>query len=464
MAIASNLKVVQKVRLRKARTLTVPGDVLVKVGDLVDPDTVIAKTEFVRGNPRVIDLSAEFRQKLPPEELQKTLLKKVGDKVAGREPVARFQKGYWSDIREVPSPCDGTIEYISLTQSRIIIREDPRSAKPLCIVPVTSRLSVWPWMIRMFTEVKEGDFVHEGQVLAAALNITVMDYVYTPMGGIVEKICPKTGTITIVRPIRPTQVVGHITGQVTEIVSDQGAVVEATGSYAEGIFGIGGEKHGELVVVSDGPAEALDEAGVKPEHKGKILVAGSFATFESLQKARSLGARGIIAGGLNNIDLVQILGREINVGITGQEQTDFTAIIMEGFGKMAVSGRAWELLVSRAGRIASIDGTTQIRAGAIRPQILISDGAADLATVAGEALGATAEEPLPRATNLVAGDRVRCVRQPYPGLWGVVEELPGEPERVECEALMEVARVRLDDGRLVTVAEANLEVLRAAAS
>lgn len=464
MAITSNVKVIEKAKLRKVRKLSGPGDVLVKVGDSVSPDTVIAKTEFVRGNPRIVDLNAEFRKKLTLEEVDKSLHKKAGDKVASRDVLASFQRSYWSEVHEVQSPCDGTIEYVSRTQGRIVIREDPRSAKPMCIVSVSAKLSVWPWLIRMFTQVDEGDYVHEGQVLAAAVNISMMDYVYAPMAGVVEKICPKTGTITIVRPVRPNQVRAHMAGRVTELVQDYGAVIEATGSYLEGTFGIGGEKFGELAVTSDGPAETLGEAGVKPEHKDRILVAGSLVTLEAIQKARSLGARGIISGGMNNIDLVQVLGREINVGLTGQEQTDFTLIVMEAFGKMSMNDRAWDLLSSRAGRVASVDGTTQIRAGVIRPQVLLSEGAEDLEAVAGDPVGMAREENLPRTTNLVTGDVVRCVRQPYPGLKGVVEEIPSQPEKVECEALMEVARVRLDDGRLITVPEANLEVLKPAAT
>lgn len=462
MAITSNAKIMLGVRLQKARRLAVPGDVLVKEGDLVTPETVIAKTEFVRGNPRIVDLNSEFRLKLSPDEVAKTLRKAVGDKVTSGEPVATYQKGYWSRVDDALAPCDGIVEYISKTQARIVIREDPRSAKPLCIVAVASRLDIWPWMIRMFTEVNEGDFVHEGQVLAAALNLTTMDYVYAPMPGIVEKICPKTGTITIVRPVRPTQVAAHIAGKVTGILPDHGAVVEAVGSYLEGIFGIGGEKAGELSVACDGPSETLGEAGVSPGHKGKVLVAGALATLEAIQKARSVGARGLVVGGMDNLDLVQMLGREIHAGITGQESADFTVVVTEAFGSMPMNLRAWELLSSHGGRIASVDGATQIRAGVVRPQVLLSDGAEGLAAAGGEAYGVAREEPRPSTTNLAVGDTVRCVRAPYTGVSGVVVELPAEPQRAASEALVEVARVRLGDGRVVQVAEANLEILKPA--
>ena len=44
---------------------------------------------------------------------------------------------------------------------------------------------------------------------------------------------------------------------------------------------------------------------------GKILVAGSFASFDAIQKARSKGAAGLVVGGMNQLDLVSVLGKEM---------------------------------------------------------------------------------------------------------------------------------------------------------
>jgi len=57
------------------------------------------------------------------------------------------------------------------------------------------------------------------------------------------------------------------------------------------------------------------------------------------------------------------------------------------------------------------------------------------------------------------GDLVRCLRQPYFGLWGVVETHIPEKVRLESEEVMETIKIRLLDGRLVDVAETNLEVI-----
>ena len=73
-------------------------------------------------------------QSVDPDLVDSVLVKKPGDVVKAREVIARYQKSFWSELIEVKSPCDGIIEYISRTQGRIIIREDPRSAKPISIV------------------------------------------------------------------------------------------------------------------------------------------------------------------------------------------------------------------------------------------------------------------------------------------------------------------------------------------
>ncbi|HHW18267.1 MAG TPA: hypothetical protein GXX30_05145 [Firmicutes bacterium] len=464
MAVFSTLRICEKTRLVKERRLPVPGEVMVKPGDVVFPDTVIARAEYVRGNPYVVDLSSEFGQRVDPELVDKVLLKKPGDRVRAKEVLARHQKNFWSEVIEVKSPCDGFIEYVSRTRGRIVIREDPRSAKPLIVVPVASKLGVWPRLIRMYTQVKEGDEVREGQVIAASPGVGTIDFVYAPMSGVVQKICSQTGTVTIVKPIKPTRVLAHMAGIVTRVLPDEGAVVEAEGAYIEGVFGIGGENSGELSVLSDGPGEVLDERGVGEDVSGKVVVAGALATLGAIQKVKEKGAVALIAGGLNQLDLVRLLGREINLGITGLEETGFTVIILEGFGKMPMNEKTWSILKGREGRVASVDGTTQIRAGVVRPEVIVSEG------VTAESREYETGLPFPQGffaegyelhkTELMVGDRVRCIRPPYFGLWGTVEEMPEAPEKVECESVMEVARVRLDDGRLVTVAEANLEVFR----
>jgi len=467
MAISSTLKILERTRLEVTRTLPLPGEVLVKVNDVVQPQTTIAKTDYVRGIPQVVDLQTELGLKIEPELLDSILLKKVGDNVRKKETIARYQKDLSSGILEVRSPCTGTIQYISRTRARIVIREDPKAAQPLAVVPVSRKLRIKPRWIRMYTQVKEGDFVREGQLIAGIPGFESTDAVYAPISGVVERICPRIGNMIIVRHIKSVRVLAQVTGKVARIIPNRGAVINAFGSYIEGVFGIGGERFGTICALTDSPADVLDENGVDDDVKGKIIVAGAFATCEAIQKARWLGALGLIAGGINQIDVERTLREKLS-SETLEEEFDFTIVLLEGFGKVPMNPRAWQILKRANGKIASIDGATQMYGTRIRPQVLITENLLPKieeefrqTEVVPQGQSERVNERIYASTTIAVGDRVRCIREPYFGLWGVVEEIPKQPERVECEGIVEVVRVRLDDNRLVSVPEANIEVFKA---
>ena len=61
----------------------------------------------------------------------------------------------------------------------------------------------------------------------------------------------------------------------------------------------------------------------------------------------------------------------MGLGITGRETLGYTLIMMGCFGPNPISNEAFDLLRSSDGKIACIDGTTQIRARMLRPEIII---------------------------------------------------------------------------------------------
>jgi hypothetical protein len=96
-----------------------------------------------------------------------------------------------------------------------------------------------------------------------------------------------------------------------------------------------------------------------------------------------------------------------------------------------------------------LNGTTQVRAGAVRPEIIVP-GAAPVESAAVTDV---------MARGLTLGASVRLIRFPFFGLHGQVTELPHSLERIETGAHARVLRVRLSDGRVVTVPRANVELL-----
>lgn len=155
----------------------------------------------------------------------------------------------------------------------------------------------------------------------------------------------------------------------------------------------------------------------------------------------------MVAGGMNYTDVTEIMGEAIGVAITGHEEIGTTLIITEGFGKMNMSTRTFDLLKSFEGYVAAINGATQIRAGVLRPEIIIPH----------EEKEELEKESL--SAGMTAGTPVRIIREPNFGAIGEVVNLPVELQRVESGSKVRVLVVRLDDGTEVTIPRANVEII-----
>jgi hypothetical protein len=168
-----------------------------------------------------------------------------------------------------------------------------------------------------------------------------------------------------------------------------------------------------------------------------------------IKKAQEKGVAGIITGGIDDQDLKTLLGYNIGVAITGHEEIGLTIFTTEGFGKIDMAEKTYELLKSFEGHKASMHGKTQIRAGVMRPEIIIA------LPIEGEEL--IAEEP--KMATLEIGTTVRIIRQPNFGKIATITALPEELTSVESETLVRILEAQLEDGTRVTIPRANVEVI-----
>src|SRR5206468_1650203 len=146
------------------------------------------------------------------------------------------------------------------------------------------------------------------------------------------------------------------------------------------------------------------------------------------------GVRALVVGGFDDRDLRELLGRDLGVAITGQEDLGITLILTEGFGRIGMAARTWDLLRAHAGRVASVSGATQIRAGVLRPEILVPLDA-----------GGAGPGSEPGGGSLEVGSAVRVIRQPWFGRIGRVVELPAELAALDTEARVRVLVVAFAD-------------------
>ncbi len=295
--------------------------------------------------------------------------------------------------------------------------------------------------------VKEGDSVEVGALLAEVRGLWGLfrSTIATPLAGVVEFISTSTGHIGIRAPSRPLHLNAYISGTVVDIEPNRSVVIESIGTFVQGIFGVGGERQGMLNILKVPCATVLTEEYIPTEAVGAVLVGGHSPTIGALQKASRAGAVGLITGSIDDQTLRDYVGYDIGVALTGDEAVSMTVIVTEGFGNIAMSERIRETLRYIDGRSVSINGATQVRAGAQRPEII--GGSSQEAGI-----GATP------STALDVGSRVRIIRVPYFGLSGTVREMPHALERIETGAEVRVLRATLDDGRVVTVPRANVEL------
>ena len=327
-----------------------------------------------------------------------------------------------------------------------------RAERPgnLHTIRAAQMLHVEPQELESYFIKQRGESVSRGEILAEARGLWGLfkSEVRSPIAGVVEEVSATSGYVRVREQAELIEVRAHIAGRVAEIIAGEGAVIEARGALVQGIFGVGGERRGRLRVIGQGPEERLRPELIE-ECEGCVLVAGAGAEGKAIARAAEAGAAGLVVGAVSDATLREYVGYDIGVAITGQEAVPMTLILTEGFGELPMARRTWELLRSLEGELASIDGATQIRAGVMRPEIIV--------TRAGESGGVAEAEA---EQNLVVGARVRVIREPHFGALGKVTELPVELAEIETESRVRVALVELDGGDVVRVPRANLELIR----
>lgn len=317
-------------------------------------------------------------------------------------------------------------------------------------VNLANQLSVAPGEIKDYLIKKAGDAVAKDEILAE--NKPLIKWFKTeirsPVTGTIESISSVTGQVLLREPPRLLQLLAYVDGAIVETIPQQGVVVETTCSLVQGIFGIGGETSGEIVMAVKSPDEPLTPGHLTLAMKGKVVIGGSFLSADAMKQAKTVGVAGLVVGGIHDEDLRALLGYDLGVAITGTEQVGFTLILTEGFGTIPMAAKTFKLLSAHAGRKASISGATQIRAGVIRPEIIIPQGD-------GQAGGAAQ----PQREGIRRGDPVRIIRDPMFGRIGEVSALPPELIKIPTESEVRVLEVTLSDGSRVVVPRTNIEVI-----
>jgi hypothetical protein len=372
-AYTPGLKVTDLMTVVKKRILPLKGQVVVKKGDIVSSDTVVARTEL----PGIVEpVNVANILGVPPQDVPESMLKKVGDRVQEGEMIAKSKSFFGLFSASAKAKISGTVENISSITGQVLLRGAP--------VPI---------------EVK-----------------------------------------------------AYLNGIVTNVFESEGVEVTTKGSFVQGIFGIGPETHGPIKMLSKNNKEILTEKEFDSSCKGQVVVGGSMITAAGLRRAIEVGAVGIVVGGFNDKDLRDFLGYDLGVAITGNEDKGVTLVVTEGFGEIMMAQKTFDLLCRHEGQEACINGATQIRAGVIRPEVVIPKI---------DTLSQVGKEKVVQEENLglTIGSPVRVIRQPYFGKLGKVSDLPSKLQMLESESKARVLEVEFEDGKKSIIPRANVEMI-----
>jgi len=321
------------------------------------------------------------------------------------------------------------------------------------VVNVVNLLGILPEDLKEFMVKREGERVEQGQVLAENKPLIkwFKSTVVSPITGSVETISNSTGQVLLREPPRRLDLFSYVDGRVVEVIPGQGVRIETTCAFVQGIFGVGGETWGTLVMVATSPEQPLEAGQLTSDHAGKIVIGGAFVGAEALQRAKAVGVKGLVVGGMHDKDLRSLLGYDLGVAITGTENIGFTLVLTEGFGQIPMASKTFELLHALNGRKASISGATQIRAGVIRPEIIVPRGSEESIN--------TADLSGQVRAGAKIGDPVRVIREPFFGRIGEVVALPSDLLMIPTESHVRVMEIVFADGTKAVVPRANVEII-----
>ena len=319
------------------------------------------------------------------------------------------------------------------------------------MVNVANLLNIDAADIADVMKVQKGNKFEKDDLIAetAGLFGLFKSKVPAPISGTLESFSEITGQVVLREAPIPVEMDAYVSGKVKETIPDEGVYIETDAAFIQGIFGIGGESRGDLKIITNSREDEITSDMLDSSLTGKVVVGGSHISLATYKKAISLKIAAIVVGGFNYSDLKPILGYTLGVAITGSEELGTSLIVTEGFGKINMGQRTFDLLKEHDGHFVSVNGATQIRAGVIRPEIVIPLKKED---ISGK------HKDIDSSMGITDGSLIRVIRAPYFGKIGKVISLPNELQKMESETMVRVAEVEINGNKLV-VPRANLEMV-----
>lgn len=299
---------------------------------------------------------------------------------------------------------------------------------PALSVPMTRPLRRKSAEVAAILAVSPGTRVRANQRLARAGDREVR----APSEALFLAYEPQSGSARLL-PLEPADPLrSDVRGIVME-VTDRSITVAVPAVVVNGVGGTGPSVSGPLSILVDDPEAPLEPTLIDADLGGRIIVAGSWASAEAITRARAVGVAGIVVGSLHARDLADFAGLQHRRSLLGTAAPPFAVLALDGFGRAGMDPARFAWLRANAEQQATILGD--------RRRLLVYDAS-----------------PAPtRAPRPGVGDRLIIVAGPGRGQAGLLTEVPVQAMAIGSGISTLCGMVRLDSGRTVSVALANVE-------
>jgi len=279
---------------------------------------------------------------------------------------------------------------------------------------------------------KSGDEVGEGDILAGRLGMG-RRVVRAPFPGRV--MVAGEGQVLLQLDGQPQELKAGYPGLVVDLIGERGVIIETTGALIQGVWGNGRINYGLLSIQALAPDALLAAEQLDVSLRGTVIFGGICIDERALLAAEDLPVRGMILASMDSA-LVPLALR-----------LSYPIVLIEGFGHLPLNPQAFKLLASSERREAALNAEPWNRLAGTRPEIILT------------APSQTAHQPPLDTATYSTGQTVRIIHRPYQGQLGMLAAVYPGQIRLPSGIAAPAADVRLENGELVLIPLANLEII-----
>ncbi len=341
-------KLIYNQSVKRQVVLPYPGEVFVKVNDVVNPEQLIARTEVLSIIPGYFDVCKALNIPMERDSITQAMQCEIDQFVNAGAILASHNSN------DILAPYNGYVQHISYSNGYILLRHNVAADDPPVVIDVAKSLGLSRWAARNNILVHEGQEVVRGQAIAGD-----MDMLLSPIAGTITEISKKDASITISPYYLPTEIYSGIYGEISEVIPRFGATIATVADIITGVFGVRQEVTGKLV------------RGDEPTSEEVVRVFDNKITAQQLNKYAADNTVGIIAASIDALDLVSVYGEDVARGVTGTEELGCSLIVTEGFGKYNMNTDIFDKLLEYIGLPVTMVPETNIQTPTISPKVYL---------------------------------------------------------------------------------------------